>query len=87
MSSAEHTSLRTALGHLQQGEWERAHDIVQADETSSLSCWAHGIVHLQEGDVANARYWFSRAQRPFSKDVAAQLAALAAAVLEQSGPT
>src|SRR5437868_208370 len=73
-------SLRTAVLHLQAGEWEEAHDIVQGDASSPLSCWAHGIVHLQQGDVENARYWFKRAKRPFSKDVAAELAALASAV-------
>jgi len=73
-------SLRTALHHLQQGEWDKAHGIVQDDEDSPLACWAHGIVHLQEGDVDNARYWFSRAGRPFSTDVPAELKALAAAV-------
>ena len=74
--------LRTAVLHLQAGEWEEAHSIVQEDESSPMSCWAHGIVHLQEGDVENARYWFNRAKRPFSKDVAAQLVALATAVSE-----
>lgn len=78
-------SLTTAVLHLQAGEWEEAHSIVQDDESSPLSCWAHGIVHLQEGDIENARYWFSRARRPFSKDVAGQVAALAAAVEERPG--
>jgi hypothetical protein len=73
-------SLRTAVRHLQQGEWEKAHTIVQDDEDSPLSCWAHGIVHLQEGDMDNARYWFSRANRRFSRDVSAEVKALAAAV-------
>jgi hypothetical protein len=80
MSKADSTPLQTAVAHLQRREWEEAHRIVQDDESSAMSCWAHGIVHLQEGDVENARYWFNRAKRPFSKDVAAQLAALAAAV-------
>ncbi len=75
-------ALRTAVLHLQAGEWEEAHGIVQEDESSPMSCWAHGIVHLQEGDVENARYWFNRAKRPFSKDVAAQLVALATVVRE-----
>ena len=75
-------SLRTALRHLQRGEWDKAHGIVQDDEDSPLACWAHGIVHLQEGDVDNARYWFSRAGRPFSTDVPAELEALAAAIAE-----
>jgi hypothetical protein len=51
---------------------------VQKDEESPLSCWAHGIVHVMEGDLANARYWYGAARRPFPKDysVAAEIAAL-----------
>ena len=60
-------ALNTAIRHLKQGEWEKAHAIVQQDE-SKLGCWAHGIVHLIEGDLGNARYWYRRAARPFPKD-------------------
>jgi len=59
--------LGTAIRHLKKGEWEKAHAIVQQDE-SKLGCWAHGIVHIVEGDVGNARYWYRRAGRPFPKD-------------------
>ncbi len=59
--------LDIAIGHLKQGKWQEAHEIVQQDE-SKLGCWAHGIVHLVEGDVGNARYWYRRAGRPFPKD-------------------
>jgi hypothetical protein len=74
-------SLRTAVRYLEQGQWERAHAIAQDDE-SALGCWAHGIVHLQEGDLSNARYWYERAQRnlPANVDVKAEVAALALAV-------
>ena len=57
--------LQKALAHLEKGEWEAAHRIVQEDEGSPLYCWAHGIVHVLEGDVANARYWYREAGRPF----------------------
>ena len=60
-------ALDTALRHLKKGEWQKAHEIVQQDG-SRLGSWAHGIVHLLEGDVANARYWYRRAGRPFPKD-------------------
>ncbi len=74
-------SLDTALRHLAKAEWEKAHDLVQNDE-SALGCWAHGIVHLQEGDTSNARYWYRRAGRSFSQglDLHAELTALAAAL-------
>ena len=60
-------ALGSAIRYLKQGEWEKAHAIVQTDE-SALGCWAHGIVHLIEGDLGNARYWYRRAGRPFPKD-------------------
>jgi hypothetical protein len=70
--------IRTALRLLQEGDWRAAHLIVQDDEESSLSCWAHGIVHLMEGDVPNARYWYRVAGRVLRQDysVEEEIAAL-----------
>jgi hypothetical protein len=50
---------------LEQGDWQAAHEIVQNDEESPLACWAHGIVHILEGDLPNARYWYAQAKRRF----------------------
>jgi hypothetical protein len=58
-------SLAEAVSLLEQGDWRGAHSIVQHDE-SALGCWAHGIMHLMEGDESNARYWYRRAGREFS---------------------
>jgi hypothetical protein len=63
--------LRRALTHLENGDWQAAHAIVQEDEESRLFCWAHGIVHIMEGDRSNARYWYRKAGRPFDEDTAA----------------
>ena len=70
--------LRSAVAHLERGDWRAAHEIVQKDEDSGLSCWAHGIVHVMEGDLPNARYWYGQAKRAFPKDysVAAEIEAL-----------
>ena len=70
--------LRSAVALLEQGDWQAAHEIVQKDEESTLSCWAHGIVHVMEGDLPNARYWYGQARRAFPKDysVPAEIAAL-----------
>jgi hypothetical protein len=57
--------LRRALEHLEKGDWQAAHEIVQNDEDSPLACWAHGIVHIMEGDLPNARYWYGQAKREF----------------------
>ena len=70
--------LRQAVALLAAGDWQGAHAIVQEDEESRLSCWAHGIVHLMEGDVANARYWYRVAGRVLHDNfsVEAEIAAL-----------
>ena len=73
-------SLAVAVALLETGDWQAAHAIVQEDEESALACWAHGIVHLLEGDTANARYWYKKAGRPFGEDVPREIAALSAAV-------
>ena len=78
-------SLGTAIRHLKHGDWARAHSIVQGDE-SPFGCWAHGIVHMLEGDFGNARYWYRRARRsyPAGNDAASELAALARAWKERT---
>jgi hypothetical protein len=63
--------LQKALTHLEAGEWQAAHEIVQRDEDSPLACWAHGIVHIMEGDLPNARYWYAQAKRTFPVNPAA----------------
>ena len=75
----------TALRYLKKGDWQKAHPIVQEVETV-LGCWAHGFVHMLEGDLGNARYWYRRAHRVFPKDPDAQteIAALAVAVKEST---
>ena len=73
--------LGTAIRHLRKGDWTKAHTLVQTDE-SSLGCWAHGIVHMMEGDLGNARYWYRRAHRTFPREIdpAHEIAALTAAM-------
>ena len=73
--------LSEAIAFLERGEWKAAHEIVQQDEDSAPACWAHGIVHVMEGDLPNARYWYRRAKREFSEDVKAEIAALKGKVL------
>jgi hypothetical protein len=55
-------SLDDAISLLRSGDWEAAHEIVQAD-SSPLGSWGHGIVHIMEGDVTNAEYWYRKAGR------------------------
>jgi hypothetical protein len=78
-------AISTAIRHLQRGDWEKAHSIVQNDN-SGMGCWAHGIVHMLEGDLGNARYWYRRAGRPFPRehDASAEIDALVMALRLQT---
>ena len=69
--------LNKAIAHLEQGDWQAAHVLVQ-DGSSELAYWAHAIVHLMEGDASNAGYWYKRAGRPMPADpeVALEIQAL-----------
>ena len=71
-----------ALEFLRAGDWRAAHEIVQRDEDAPLSCWAHGIVHLMEGDTSNARYWYREAKRDFPREpsITEEIAAFARAL-------
>ena len=83
MSSSE--SLRRAADLLAAGDWERAHAIVQEDP-SPLAAWMHGIVHLLEGDVSNARHWYGCAGRAFPGEGAVQDEIDAVRAAAQQGP-
>lgn len=74
-------TLLDALGMLERGDWAQAHEIVQQHKTP-FAYWLHGIAHLLEDDVENARYWYKRAKRKFPADARAEIAA-ARAMLEQ----
>ncbi len=71
--------LLTGLRLLQEGEWDRAHRVAQADATP-LGSWLHGIVHMAEPDESNSRYWYRAAGRPFPgmSALAAEMTALSA---------
>jgi hypothetical protein len=58
--------LRQALLHIRAGRWDEAHTLVQSDE-SQRAAWLHGILHIQEGDLGNAEYWYGQAGRDFDK--------------------
>lgn len=52
-----------ALWHAQREDWELAHQCAQQDESDDGS-WVHAHLHREEGDLANADYWYRRARRP-----------------------
>ena len=69
---------------LEAGDWQGAHLILQEDE-SALGSWGHGIVHIMENDLDNARYWYRRARRrvPGADSVSAEIAAFRTAVAKR----
>ncbi len=57
-------NLADTIALLRARKWEAAHEIAQ-DSKAPLAAWAHGIVHLIEGDESNARYWYAESGRAF----------------------
>ena len=51
-----------ALWWAGKGDWAKAHAVAQETEGAD-GAWVHAMLHRQEGDVANAGYWYRRAGR------------------------
>ncbi|HEY9046222.1 MAG TPA: hypothetical protein VIN08_10015 [Ohtaekwangia sp.] len=56
------SNLLQALWYEGKGDWEAAHNIAQ-DIHSNDGSWIHAYLHRVEGDLGNASYWYSRANR------------------------
>jgi len=52
-----------SLWYAKKGDWESAHNIAQ-DIDTKMGSWIHALLHLIEGDLGNAGYWYARAGRP-----------------------
>ncbi len=55
-----------ALWYEANGDWDKAHKIVQAMNTKTAA-WVHAFLHRKEPDEWNASYWYSIARRPKPK--------------------
>ncbi len=44
------------------GEWDKAHKLIQ-DVDDKNGAWIHAYLHRKESDIANADYWYSRADK------------------------
>ena len=76
-----------ALWFEAKGDWERAHELAQADE-GGVGDWVHAYLHRKEGDASNAAYWYRRANKPMSgASLADEWAAIATALLAQGAET
>jgi hypothetical protein len=63
-------------------DWDKAHTLVMSEEDADCA-WVHAYLHRVEGDLGNAHYWYRRARRrPAEGDLAAEWAAIAAALLD-----
>ena len=63
----ELSELLRSLWYAAKGDWETAHQIAQ-EVADSNGSWVHAHLHREEGDLGNARYWYSHAGRPESTD-------------------
>jgi hypothetical protein len=45
------------------GDWDRAHERVQVDESDPAAAWVHAYLHRKEGDLDNAAYWYRHARQ------------------------
>ncbi|MES1200350.1 MAG: hypothetical protein ABUS57_02740 [Pseudomonadota bacterium] len=69
-----------ALALLTAGDWDGAHNLVQ-DDPSHEAAWVHAHLHRVEGDLSNARYWYSQAGKPVATgDLEAERRAIATAL-------
>ncbi|HEY8906722.1 MAG TPA: hypothetical protein VIM63_11860 [Rhodoferax sp.] len=82
------TILREVLAHMRAGHWSLAHNLVQSDD-SPLGAWLHGILHIQEGDLEDAEYWYDKANQHFRSrgSLQEELEHFEAALLRDGGPT
>jgi hypothetical protein len=71
------TQLMQACDLALAGDWDAAHQIVQADAAGDTANWIHAVLHRIEGDLGNATYWYQRARRqPGCANPQAELAAI-----------
>ncbi|MES2474734.1 MAG: hypothetical protein V4640_03055 [Verrucomicrobiota bacterium] len=52
-----------ALWLAKAGRWDAAHDLCQ-EIPGAAGAWIHAFLHREEGDRANASYWYSCAGKP-----------------------
>ena len=48
-----------ALWYDGKNDWDGSHNIAQ-DINDKNGSWVHAYLHRKEGDISNARYWYSR---------------------------
>lgn len=68
-------------------DWELAHTICQ-EANSTEGDWVHAYLHRKEGDISNARYWYSRcAKEPFNGSLENEWSSIAQSLIEAQNTT
>jgi len=49
---------------MREDQWTEAHNQVQLHD-SEAAAWLHALLHVQEGDLEDAEYWYEKAGRNF----------------------
>lgn len=80
------TPLLQILALMRQGSWDEAHNLVQLDDSSSAA-WLHALLHVWEGDLEDAEYWYGKSGRNFRSrgTLNEELDALEASLLGSGG--
>jgi len=50
------------LWYDKKGNWNKAHELIDGFPGDDAA-WIHAYLHRKEGDLWNAKYWYSRANR------------------------
>lgn len=61
---ASWNTFQKALYHDKQGDWDKAHDLVD-QLPGKEAARIHAYLHRVEGDDWNARYWYNRAEEDY----------------------
>lgn len=54
--------LTQAIFHIENDEWQKAHEIVQDHEGQYAFDRIHALLHRMEGDPFNASWWYKKLQ-------------------------
>ena len=74
-----------ALWWSRKPDWARAHGYAQQQEGDPACDWVHAHLHRIEGDMANAAYWYRRANKPVGAGpVEQEWQAIASTLLERA---
>jgi hypothetical protein len=67
--------------------WKQAHEAAGQDE-GPAAAWVHAYLHRKEGDLANAGYWYRRADKtPATNPLEHEWQEIVASLLADTGPS